>query len=377
MTVHGAKGLQAPVVILPDTGSVPKGRDKIVWSEDETIPFFVPPTAMRCAAIDRLIQSKLDAENEEYNRLLYVALTRAEDRLVVCGWRNKQAVPDGCWYRLVEDGFGRIAPQRSEFDLWPGEILWSETPQRAEAALTGSAGLSLVPGGLPWEWQFGNYASAIRETGSTPWMGFVDALANSIVVTILVLVGLREAIMNAVPASLKRAIGAGIGLFILFIGAVDGGLIRQPAGDGPVPVEFVFPTDPAQYLTVLGIFVTFALFARKVPAALLVSIVVMTVISIVTGVAPMPALEASISFGTLGQFDLTESFTKLGVLAAALTVFSLMLTDFFDTMGTATAIAEEANLVKEDGTIPNIGRILLVDSVAAIAGGSSQSVPIP
>jgi AGZA family xanthine/uracil permease-like MFS transporter len=194
---------------------------------------------------------------------------------------------------------------------------------------------------------------------------------EGIVVTILVLVGLREAIMNAVPASLKRAIGAGIGLFILFIGAVDGGLIRQPAGDGPVPVEFVFPTDPAQYLTVLGIFVTFALFARKVPAALLVSIVVMTVISIVTGVAPMPALEASISFGTLGQFDLTESFTKLGVLAAALTVFSLMLTDFFDTMGTATAIAEEANLVKEDGTIPNIGRILLVDSVAAIAGGAA------
>ena len=118
---------------------------------------------------------------------------------------------------------------------------------------------------------------------------------EGIVVTILVLVGLREAIMNAVPASLKRAIGAGIGLFILFIGAVDGGLIRQPAGDGPVPVEFVFPTDPAQYLTVLGIFVTFALFARKVPAALLVSIVVMTVISIVTGVAPMPAREASIS----------------------------------------------------------------------------------
>lgn len=194
---------------------------------------------------------------------------------------------------------------------------------------------------------------------------------EGILVTILVLVGLREAIMNAVPLALKRAIGAGIGLFILFIGAVDGGLIRQPAGDTPVPVEFIFPTQPAQFLTILGIFVTFALFARKVPAALLISIVVMTVISIVSGVSMAPALEPTISFGTLGQFDITESFVKLGTIAALLTVFSLMLTDFFDTMGTATAISEEAGLSDKEGNIPGISRILLVDSVAAVAGGAA------
>jgi AGZA family xanthine/uracil permease-like MFS transporter len=194
---------------------------------------------------------------------------------------------------------------------------------------------------------------------------------EGLLVTILVLVGLREAIMNAVPLALKRAIGAGIGLFILFIGLVDGGLVRQPAGDGPVPVEFIFPTEPAQYLTILGVFVTVGLFARKVPAALLVSIIIITIISIVTGIAPAPQLSPSISFATIGQFSLIEVFEKLGLIAAVLTVFSLMLTDFFDTMGTATAIAEEAGLADEDGKVENIGKILLVDSLGAVAGGAA------
>ncbi|MBI2777207.1 MAG: NCS2 family permease [Chloroflexi bacterium] len=194
---------------------------------------------------------------------------------------------------------------------------------------------------------------------------------EGIVVTVLVLVGLREAIMHAVPLSLKRAIGAGIGLFILFIGLVDGGLIRQPVGDGPVPVEFIFPTAPAEFITILGIFVTIGLFVRKVPAALLVSIVVMTIVSIVAGVSPVPAVEPTISFATIGAFDLTEVFTKLGVLAAVLTVFSFMLTDFFDTMGTATAISEQAGLTDDEGRVENVGRILLVDSVAAAVGGAA------
>ncbi|MEA2535827.1 MAG: adenine/guanine/hypoxanthine permease [Chloroflexota bacterium] len=195
---------------------------------------------------------------------------------------------------------------------------------------------------------------------------------EGIVVTVLVLIGLREAIMRAVPISLKRSIGAGIGLFILFIGFVDGGLIRQPAGDGPVPVEFVFPTTAAAYVTLIGLLITVILFVRKVPAALLISIVVTTVIAIVVGVQKVPsAFVVTPDFSTVGQFNLTEVFTKLGVLAALLTVFSFMLTDFFDTMGTATAIAEQAGLTDDEDNVPNIGRVLLVDSVAAIAGGAA------
>jgi AGZA family xanthine/uracil permease-like MFS transporter len=195
---------------------------------------------------------------------------------------------------------------------------------------------------------------------------------EGIVVTVLVLVGLREAVMRAVPLSLKRAIGVGIGLFILFIGFVDGGIIRQPVGDGPVPVEFVFPTTPGAFVFFLGLVITIALFARRVPAALLISILITTVVAIITGVQPLPtSFTATPDFSTVGKFDLGNVFTVLGTLAAVLTIFSFMLTDFFDTMGTATAISEQAGLSDDEGQIPGVGRILLVDSVAAIAGGAA------
>jgi len=195
---------------------------------------------------------------------------------------------------------------------------------------------------------------------------------EGIIVTILVLVGLREAIMNAVPLSLKRAIGVGIGLFILFIGFVDGGLIIRPDA-GPVPVAFVFPNSWATWLTVIGLAITVTLYARKVPAALVLSIIITSVIAFIVGVTSIPpgGLFQAPNFSTLGQFDLTTVFTTLGVLGAVLTIFSLMITDFFDTMGTATAIAEQSGLATEDGKVPGIGRVLLVDSVAAAVGGAA------
>ena len=195
---------------------------------------------------------------------------------------------------------------------------------------------------------------------------------EGIIVTILVVVGLREAVMRAVPLSLKRAIGVGIGMFILFIGFVDGGIIRQPVGDGPVPVEFVFPTTPAAFVFFLGLIIAVALLARRVPAALLISILVTTVIAIITGVQPLPEqFTATPDFSTLGKFDLGNVFTVLGTLAALLTIFSFMLTDFFDTMGTATAISEQAGLTDDEGQVPGVGRVLLVDSLAAVAGGAA------
>jgi len=195
---------------------------------------------------------------------------------------------------------------------------------------------------------------------------------EGIIVTVLVVVGLREAVMNAVPLSLKRAIAVGIGLFILFIGFVDGGLIRQPVGDGPVPVEFVFPNSTGVWVMLLGLAITIILFVRKVPAALLISIVITSIIAYIFGVTAAPE-EFSVvpDFGTLGQFDLANVFDHLGLLAAILTIFTIMLADFFDTMGTATAITEQAGLTTEDGQVPGVGRLLLVDSLAAVAGGAA------
>jgi adenine/guanine/hypoxanthine permease len=159
-------------------------------------------------------------------------------------------------------------------------------------------------------------------------------------------------------------------LFILFIGFVNGGLIQQPAGDGPVPVEFIFPNSAGASLTLIGLLITVILYVRKVKGALILSILATAVVGLIMGVQSIPdTFSAAPSFATLGEFDLGEVFTALGWLAALLTIFSFMLTDFFDTMGTATAIVEQADLVDEDGRIPRVGPLLLVDSAGAAIGG--------
>ncbi len=202
------------------------------------------------------------------------------------------------------------------------------------------------------------------------WQGAMGVIViEGIVITLLVLAGLREAVMNAVPANLKRAIAAGIGLFILFIGAVDGGLVASTGIPVP-PVGFVFPTDPKHFVMLAGLFVTLALYVMKVRAALLISIVVTTVLALATGVKPWPEnFSSTVDLSTIGQFNLTEAFEKLGLVTAVLVIFSIMLSDFFDTMGTVTAVSEEAGIMTEDGKVPNLSRVLLVDSLAAVAGG--------
>jgi AGZA family xanthine/uracil permease-like MFS transporter len=203
--------------------------------------------------------------------------------------------------------------------------------------------------------------------GAAGAMGVI--VIEGVVVTALVLLGLREAVLCAIPISLKRAIGVGIGLFILFIGFVNGGLVATPVAGFP-PVSFVYPTTPAALVTVLGLLVTIALFVLNIRGALILSIIVSTVIALILGVATIPSdLTASYSFSTIGQFDLAASFTQLGIYAAVLTIFSIMLIDFFDTMGTVTGVAEQAGLATPDGQVPGVGRVLLVDSVAAAVGG--------
>jgi adenine/guanine/hypoxanthine permease len=208
--------------------------------------------------------------------------------------------------------------------------------------------------------------------GLTPAGAMGVIVLEGLVVFLLVLVGLREAVMNAVPLGLKRAIGVGIGLFILFIGLVDAGIIiNNPVATDPVPVSFVFPNTTALGVFLFGLLVTIVLFVRKVPAALVLSILITTVVALLLGVQPLPeSFAVTPDFATLGAFDVTNVFT-LGIVAALLTIFAFMLTDFFDTMGTATAIVEQAGMTDERGRVPGVGRLLLVDSVAAAAGGAA------
>jgi AGZA family xanthine/uracil permease-like MFS transporter len=215
----------------------------------------------------------------------------------------------------------------------------------------------------------GIVAFSLTARGLTPQGAMGVIVLEGIVVTLLVVVGFREAVMNAVPLALKKAIGAGIGLFILFIGFVGGGFIISPQGGVP-PVVPVFPTTTGQFLFLAGLLFTIVLYARHIQGALIISIVVISIVALLLGVTKVPDnVSVTPSFATIGQFDLTNVFTVLGPLAAALTIFAIMLTDFFDTMGTVTGVASEAGLANEDGSVPGVGRVLLVDSVAAIAGG--------
>jgi adenine/guanine/hypoxanthine permease len=207
--------------------------------------------------------------------------------------------------------------------------------------------------------------------GLTPEGAMGVIVLEGLVVTLLVLVGFREAIMNAVPMSLKRAIGVGIGLFILFIGFVNGDLIAGTGVEG-APVGFIFPNTAGAWVTLIGLLITLVLYVRKVPGALIIGILATTVVALLFDVAVVPdTLSVAPSFDTLGRFDLGNVFDRLGLVAAVLTIFAFMLTDFFDTMGTATAIAEQADLIDEDGEVANIGRLLLVDSIGAAAGGAA------
>jgi AGZA family xanthine/uracil permease-like MFS transporter len=198
---------------------------------------------------------------------------------------------------------------------------------------------------------------------------------EGLVITLLVLVGLREAVMHAVPLVLKRSIGVGIGLFILFIGFANGGLIAgQVSTYGSLPAVQLRPiTEPGQWVFLFGLLLTIVLWARRIKAALIISILVTTLVAILAGVTKVGTLTWAPNFSTLGLGlqDPLQAFATLGLLAAVLTIFSIMLVDFFDTMGTVTAVATQAGLAGPDGRVPGVGRVLLVDSVAAFAGGAA------
>ncbi len=232
----------------------------------------------------------------------------------------------------------------------------------------------------------------------TRGMKWEDAMAviawEGIIITILVVTGLREAVLRAIPLDLKRAIGIGIGLFILFIGLADSGFVVKGSGTPVTLGTFLLPTI---VVFVFGLGLALALMARKVPGALLISIIASTILAIVInyamgttlnksgvtpagfgdGVAVIPSkwlIDFSAdNFNTLGA-PLSHMFSVwsqpgIPFLTVALIVFSLMLSDFFDTMGTVIGVGEEGGLLDKDGNLPGIGRVLLVDSIAAIAGG--------
>ena len=229
----------------------------------------------------------------------------------------------------------------------------------------------------------------------TSGMTYADAMGliviEGVIILILVLTGFREAVFKAVPTHIKTAISVGIGLFIALIGLVDAKVVRRATG---TPLELGLGGSLQGWpvlVFLFGLFLMLILHVRKVKGSILIGIIASTVlaalIEFVAHLGPfdpesnptgwslsVPALSGPPveipSLATLGHFNLLGSLDKIGIVSVVLLIFSLLLADFFDTMGTMIAIGAEGDLLDEAGNPPKIREILVVDSLAAIAGGA-------
>ena len=226
-------------------------------------------------------------------------------------------------------------------------------------------------------------------------MGLV--VVDGIIIVILAITGFRTAVFNAVPAELKAAIAAGIGCFVAFIGFVDAGFVRRTpdAAGTTTPVQLGFGnsiTTVPTLIFVIGVLLMGALMVMKVPGGLLLGIVITTIISIIlestlhlgSGVEKQGGWSLSVpkipdsagglpDLSLVGNVDLFGAFTRIGVLAACVFVFALVLSNFFDAMGTMTGLGREAGLADDKGNLPGVGKALVVEGTGAIVGGVASS----
>jgi AGZA family xanthine/uracil permease-like MFS transporter len=231
-----------------------------------------------------------------------------------------------------------------------------------------------------------------------PGMTWADAMGlvviEGVILLILVLTGFRKAIFDAVPAQLKTAISVGIGLFIALIGMINAGFIHKGSGNGLELGQGGFLSGWPILVFVLALLALFVMWAAKVRGAILYSILGATVLAIVLQAAfsigpktgddgeianptgwglTVPALNQNWfslpDLSVLGRFNLLGSFDHVGVVVTILTVFTLLLTNFFDLLGTMVGVAKTGKIYDEAGEIPRTKRILVADALGAIGGG--------
>ncbi|MEV5240976.1 NCS2 family permease [Streptomyces cinnamoneus] len=262
------------------------------------------------------------------------------------------------------------------------------------------AGLSTVLmgviGNVPIACAAGLGINAVVSLQLAPKMSWPDAMGMvvlaGLVLMLLVASGLRQRVMDAIPGGLRRAIAIGIGLFISLIGLVDSGFVTR----NPDAAHTTVPLGLGQggqlqgwpvLVFVVGLALTFILLVRKTPGAILIGIVVMTLVAIaINSVAKIPDASWGLSvpsmpdkivdtpdFGLIGDVSLFGGFHEVGLLTGCLFVFTVLLSGFFDAMGTIIGVGEEAGLTDEKGQLPNMGKILMIDGVAVAAGGAGSA----
>lgn len=259
-------------------------------------------------------------------------------------------------------------------------------------------------GKVPFAVATGLGLNAFVAFGVAPRMSWADAMGlvviSGLVITVLVLTGIRQAVFAAIPLSLKAAIAVGIGLFISLIGFVDSGFVRRipDAAGTTVPVQLGGNGTLTGWPTlvfVIGLGLAGVLVARKTRAALLLTIAVTTAVAFTvnafahpggafvggkpnpTGWAlNTPAVPHTIGgtpdLSLIGHFSILGAFSTVGVGAALLVVFTLVLSDFFDAAGTTVGLSREAGLMDDQGNMDRLGRVLLIDGIAAAAGGAAS-----
>jgi adenine/guanine/hypoxanthine permease len=282
-----------------------------------------------------------------------------------------------------------------------GQVL--PVPQVAAVTALVAGVLTLVMGlvtNYPFAMATGLGINTLVAVTIAPLMSWPQAMGlvviNGLVVLALVATGVRQAMFNAVPAELKASIAVGIGLFICFIGFVDAGFVRRlpDAANTTVPVGLGLDGSLATWPTgvfAVGLLITMALVARRVHGAILLGVLATTVLAIVVEAAvqvgpsaggnprgwslgypavpdqvfgiPDLSLVGQVSFGALLQVP---------ILTVVLLVFTLVLTDFFDSIGTLTGLGKQAGFIRPDGTLPGAGKALAVDALGAVAGGAAS-----
>jgi AGZA family xanthine/uracil permease-like MFS transporter len=207
---------------------------------------------------------------------------------------------------------------------------------------------------------------------------------EGLIILVLVLTRFRQAIMDSVPLGLKHAIPVGIGLFITVIGLVDAGFVTSTTLPNP-PLQLGTQGELRGwpiFVFVVGLLLVIWLYTKRVKGALLMAILTSTVVAVLVnelfleggGFGAAARLSNPVDFPSADNFSLIGDFSfgffaEMGIMAAVLAVFSIMLSDFFDTMGTAIGLGREANLLDAQGRLPGVDRVLIVDSAAAALGG--------
>jgi len=208
----------------------------------------------------------------------------------------------------------------------------------------------------------------ILELGLSWQQAMAVIIVEGLLVTVLVLTNLREAVMNAIPMSLKLAIAVGIGLFIAFIGLKNAGIVVQNPDTYLALGDF---TQGPVLLALFGLVLSLALVARGMRGGILIGILLTGVVGMVFGIVPLPDGFVDFRFDTSTIGGGVLAVPEVLRISLVPVIFARFMTDFFDTMGTVIAVGQEAKLLDESGRPPNLKSILLVDSLAAVGGGAT------